>query len=544
MKKTLALLLVLVMSMGISGLHASAGEPSTLNLNWKQAGGTDTQFECPWVDIQCLLSYMIFDTLIKLEPDGTTVVPALAQSLDISDDGLTYAFTLVEGVKWHDGAPFSAEDVLFSFNVSAIEPSSYITPRLAPVQGVQDYLDGKADAISGITADGNKVTVTLDTPDNSLIADVFTQFCILPKHLLENVDPTLLSRDEAYWKKPVGTGVYKLDQVSFPNYCTAIRNDDYFGPKAKIDTVTFTSYEVGGIEAYTAALIAGNLDFAYGNDINDIARAQNIVAQNPDVKMLIVPSTYQRQFWFNNTESADGKYNPDMQKKEVRQAFDLLIDKETVASFYAGQAVSLSTFVNPDFPAYNTSIPLFQRDVEKGKQMLEEAGFDFNRPVRLLYYYDDSTTADIMELLKQNFAEAGVKLEPFLAAGDLASQIYELKNYDFMYVGYGGSDPVLVYTLYIPDGGIMDGLFGDVEFRAETLGSLLSDYKSVVDTVEKKKIGDQIQLEAGQYALALAVYGMNQIIVYNTASLRFDESIYNTDLLGVNRKFYDWELVK
>ena len=60
--------------------------------------------------------------------------------------------------------------------------------------------------------------------------------------------------------------------------------------------------------------------------------------------------------------STDDKYNDDMLKTEVRQAINLLIDKEGIASFYEGQAVPLTTFVNPEMAAYNTSIPLFQRD--------------------------------------------------------------------------------------------------------------------------------------------------------------------------------------
>lgn len=520
-------------------------ESSALNLAWTSIVGTDSVLECPWADLLSLYEDMVFNTLVKLEPDGKTIVPALAKAMDVSPDGKTYTFTLADNVKWHDGTPFSAEDVLFSYNTSLKVPESIFTPHLSLIQGAQDVVDKKAETASGIKAEGNKVVFTLTAPDNSIVLTAMAKLCILPKHLLKDVDPALLTKHEAFWKKPIGTGAYKIDEVSFPNFFSVVRNEDYFGVKPKIRKAVFKSYDTGGVESINADMIAGKLDYVFGMLVNDINNAKNIVSQNKDVKMMIVPATYQRQLWFNNVGSADKKYNSDMQKVEVRQAFNLLIDKESVANFYKGQAVPLSTCVNPALPAYNTSIPLFQRDVAKAKEMLAAAGFNFNRPVRLLYYYDDPTTADIMELLKQNFAEAGVKLEPFLATGDLASIIYEVKNWDIMYAGSGMPDPILTYQTIVPDKGICDGLFGDVEFRQNTFGTLLNAYKASVDPAEMKKYGDQIQLEASKYCMLIPVYGMNKVCMYNSAKLKLDETIFNFDLEGVrDNKFDKWELLK
>lgn len=520
-------------------------ETGTLNLDWFAGIGTDSVFECPWADWQSLYPNMVFSSLVKLDTDGKTILPDLAKNWEISPDGKTYSFTLDENARWHDGTPFTAEDVLFSFNTVLQVPESMYKPFLTAIAGAQDVIDGKAKTITGLTTKGNEVTFAFNSPDNSVIINIFAAMRILPKHLLKDTDPTLLTKYETFWKKPIGTGAYKIDEVSFPNYFTVIRNDEYHGKKANIKRVLFTSHMTGGVESVRADVIAGKIDFAFGNAINDITNAKNIVEKNPDIKMMIVPSTYQRQFWFNNVGSTDKKYNSDMQKAEVRQAINLLLDKEALASFYKGQGVPLTTWVNPELPAYNSDIPLFKRDVSKAKEMLKAAGFDFNRKVRILYYYDDQTTKDFMELIKQNFAEAGVTAEPFLATGDLASVIYKVKNWDIMYAGNGLSDPILTYKTLVPDNGVTDGLFGDIKNRQSLFGTLLERYSAAVDPAEKKKIGDQIQLEANKYNMIIPIYGLNRVVLYNANRLKIDEGIFNADLLtSYDLKFDKWELLK
>lgn len=567
MKKTLALLLIVCMLVSVfagcskkqndSGSAADnatestasketeaedLSETGTLNLVWVSSGGTDSILECPWRDIQSLYAEMVFDALIRLKEDRTTYVPKLASKWDISDDGMTYTFTLAENVKWHDGTPFTQEDVLFSINTSLQYPKGFFNNKFAMIEGAKDVTDGKAKEASGISAKDGVITIKLTAPDNSFMR-ALCSFNILPKHLLKDADPTTIDTYEAFWKKPVGTGAYKIDEVSFPNYFTVVRNDDYFGPKAGIKKALFTSYDTGGNEAVVAAAIAGKVDFLFGNAVNDISVAKNICEKNPDMKMLIMPSNYIRSFWFNTNGSADGKYHSDIKKPEVRQALNLLIDKETIAGFYSGQAVAMSTQVNPENPFYNSDIPLFKRDAEKAKKMLTDAGFDFNKTLRILYYYDDQTTHDIMELIKQNFAEAGVKVEPFLAKGDLASLIYEQRNWELMYAGGFDQDPILTYSLLYPSGGNYDKLFAEEDIRMQ-FKELLDKYKATNDPSEMKKLGDQIQVLGNQLSYTSAVYSLNKIVIYNSARVQPDLDAYSTDIQNYrDNRFENWKLI-
>ena len=104
----------------------------------------------------------------------------------------------------------------------------------------------------------------------------------------------------------------------------------------------------------------------------------------------------------------------------------MIVDKAAIASLYPDQATPLSSWINPQSPAYNTDIPLWERDVEKGKQMLDAAGFDYDTPIRITYYYDDQITKDVMDIITQNFADAGVTVEAFLAAdGGSYEELYQ-----------------------------------------------------------------------------------------------------------------------
>jgi hypothetical protein len=101
------------------------------------------------------------------------------------------------------------------------------------------------------------------------------------------------------------------------------------------------------------------------------------------------------------------------------------------------------------------------------------------------------------------------------------------------------------YLLFIPDKGIADGIYGNVETRQATFGPLLDGYKASQDDAEKKKIGDQIQLEAYKNSTFIPIYGMNKIILYNSAKLKVEESIFEKDwIFYCDFKFDQWELLK
>ena len=271
---------------------------TTLNLPWSQQMGIDTLFENPSNDVQSLLSPMIFDRLISDEADGS-ITCRLAKDYTISEDGLTYTFTLKDAV-WSDGEKVKASDVAFSLYAYMADPNSNFSNIAAPIVGSDAVKNGESKEFEGVVYDdeANTISITLSAPNSKYMTKLAGLY-ILPAHLLGDVKAEEISTYEAYWSKPVGCGQYKIDTVSFPDYCTLVPNETYYGAQPGISSVTFKSYATGGADALTNAIIAGEVDFASGNEVNDLNVAQSITSLNSDVKMIEMTSNYQRQILFN-----------------------------------------------------------------------------------------------------------------------------------------------------------------------------------------------------------------------------------------------------
>lgn len=519
---------------------APAEEEKVLKLQWNQGIGIDTLFESPWHDVQSLYPYMVYEALVTYDEFTNQIVGKLASDYTISEDGLIYTFTLRDGIKWSNGDPLTMDDVIFTITGKLADPLSNYNNELLFIEGADAVKNGEATELTGLKADGNTLTITITSPNKNFLKGLCGTF-ILPKKAFEGVAPADFESSD-YFKQPYGTGQYVISEVSFPDYFIATANENYWGEKAGIQKVLFTSYQTGGSDAVVTALISGDLDYAYGNAMNDITVANNIVAQNSDVAAKLLTSTYTRAFVYNFAGCSDGKQHPGMQSKEVRQALSILIDREAVASLYNGQAEARTTFVPSSSAMYNTDIPLYKHDVAKAKELLDSANFDYSQPIRICYYYDDQTTVDAMTLIAQNCKEAGVICEPFLATGDLGEVLYGSMNWDLLYFGASQSDAVLIYNAECVGGGEDIELVNE-EFRQETFNSVMNKYLAATNDADAKKAADELQAVSQDYCCIFPVYGLNTVVVCNEAHVDIPQEIFVEDNnLARNFHFEKWSM--
>lgn len=514
--------------------EAASAEVPVAKFQWTQANGIDTLFESPHRDQQHVGVIALWETLNSPVGDGT-YIPKLATDYEVSADGLTYTYTLREGVTWSDGEPFTADDVLFSMWAVIADPTSNFASKLTDVEGYDDVKSNGAKELSGVTADGNKICFKLSNP-NSCFALNVSGIYILPKHLLGEVAAEELETYEAYWTKPIGTGCWKIDEVSFPDFFTMVPNETYWGGQSKIQKALFTSYQTGGGDALVAGLIAGDVDFAYGNNVNDIEAAKNICAQNADMAAPVITSTYYRFFLFNCGERADGNIHEDIKNNDVRKAIAMLIDREGAASCYNGQSVALTTLVNPNSGMYNKNIPAFQRDVEGAKALLDAAGFDYSQELNIAYYYNDQNTIDIMDMIVQNLADAGVKAEAHLLTGDLGTQLYTDCNFDMVYCGGSNLDPIQYYHEITSESYYT--MLHAVEERGAIFDDLWAAYKTATNDVEAKAAADALQVAGQENVYEFGIYSLNNVVVYNQNKLNIPDAFFN----GIGQ-YGDWDLV-
>lgn len=571
MKKTIAMLLVLVLALGIfAGCANTTTDPTDgtkdtqgstqgstqgttegtgdttppesetpLMLTWQQGIGIDSLFESPHQNVQSLYPYMVFEPLAYYDAKNDKLIPALATEWEANDDFTEFTFTIREGVTWHDGEPLTAEDVVFSLNDACCNPNNIGINFCNYIVGFDEMKNGTADTLSGVSSSGNKVTVKLTT-STALFTNSLAGLWILPEHLLGDIAWADIQTSD-YWKKPIGTGPYMINEVKFPDYFTVTRYDGYWGEAAGIKNAQFVSYAAGGNDAVVAAMISGDIDVTTKQAINDAAVANNIVDQNGDVKSIMTSAFAVRSFVFNFAGRGDGNNKEDLRDKKVRQAISLLLDEETVASFYSGQATPAVTLVHPNCTEYNTDVPVVHKDLAAAKKLLDEAGFDYDQTIDIAYYYADQTSADVMQLIVQDAESIGVKINPILATGDLAG-VLDAKNYDIIYCA--GSHTAFNQANFYNSTCSWTGyaFAGALEERGEIFDDLMNQYNATDDAVTRKELSLKMQALNYEHNYIIPLYFMNEIVCYNTENVELPEDIFAVSG-STYMKWEDWKIL-
>lgn len=321
------------------------------------------------------------------------VVPALAESWDISHDGLTYTFHLRQGVTWHDGEPFSSADVLFSFQeVLPLSPTgAVLTSTIASVEA----------------PDEATVVVTLKQPLAPLLLALGPQdFSIQPEHIYAGTDLLTNPNNRA----PVGTGPFVFDSWS-GDTITLTANPDYWDGAPAVDRLIYKVIPDSNSRAN--ALVNGEIDYINKFDVDDtIVKAlegnDEITLQNGRVSATFMT------MWLNQNEEP-------LDDPEVRKALFMALDREL-----------MSKSADPDFTepaagsfptglwATDTGIDYldaFAYDPDAAAALLDEAGYpeqgDGTRfSVRLRYVATQPYTQALAAIIADNWRAIGVETEP------------------------------------------------------------------------------------------------------------------------------------
>lgn len=219
---------------------------------------------------------LVFDRLLNADASLTPTDGLLAESFEVSEDGKTISFTIREGIVWHDGEPFTVEDVKWTFEYYPTVP------------GANTVMTDVINDLASITVEGNKVVFTFNNPQPNALT-VFSQWPVLPKHCLENVTPENFAAD-TFWQAPIGTGPFKVETVKLGEYTTLVKNDDYFltgtGNIEKI--YMYPSTDAGDTNLITNAQ-AGNIDYAFCKDSAQVQQLQAMEGYNVDTVNVTFP---------------------------------------------------------------------------------------------------------------------------------------------------------------------------------------------------------------------------------------------------------------
>ena len=230
---------------------------------------------------------IVFDRLLNADTSLTPTDGSLAESYEVSEDGKTITFTIRDGIKWHDGQDFTAEDVAWTFKYYPTVP------------GANAVMTDVMNDAASITVDGNKVVFQFNNPQPNALT-IFSQWAVLPKHCLENVAPENFAAD-TFWQKPIGTGPFKVETVKLGEYTILTRNEDYFIPgTGNIQKIYMYPSTDAGDENLITNAKADKIDYAFCKDSSQVQQFHSM--EGFDVQTVNV--TFPRYIFINMFERA------------------------------------------------------------------------------------------------------------------------------------------------------------------------------------------------------------------------------------------------
>jgi peptide/nickel transport system substrate-binding protein len=350
----------------------------------------------------------------------------LAERWDVSEDGLTYTFVLRRNVRWHDGRPFTADDVVFTAETALNERNNSPNRRYYLVRG-QPVRVEKVDAYT--------VRFVLPSPSALFVFNMSQWNMIVPKHLLEG--RPLATAD--FNAKPVGTGPFRFAELQDKQFIRMTANPEYYMGRPKLDT--WIDRALGDQNAALAAFAKGEVDFIGVNSRDAIDTARRL----PNTRIY----SYNAGWIFSFNMNLKAGFFGDVR---VRRAMAHALDREQLAKAIAGDVpVAWSLIGPPTSWAYNPNVPKYAKEVTRARELLSEAGFrpgpsgimqKDGRPLKFTVLIQSGATDSDPETyavaMKQEFKAIGVDMDiQRLDRPTLEKRLFEEKNYE-AYIWWNG----------------------------------------------------------------------------------------------------------
>ncbi|MGW0159453.1 ABC transporter substrate-binding protein [Mycobacterium sp. NPDC003323] len=423
----------------------------------------------------------VYDTLV--EPDADlTMVPALAQSWQTSPDQLTWTFRLRPGVRFHDGSPFTADDVVYSYRRIIDEKLSNVD-KFSAVTAV--------DAIDDLT-----VRITLARPTPNLLTNLggFKGMAIVSRRNVE---------DGSIATNPIGTGPFTFAGRQSGDSITLKANPDYWGTPPRIPGVTFRF--ISESSTALAALQAGEIDWT------DAVPAQRVPQLEGDdsLRLAVTPSN---DYWYLALNAARPPWND----VRVRQAIAYAVDRPSIVQATSYGTAQANQLAIPQGNPWYTGYDRYSYDIDRAEALLDEAGAA-PQALDMLVTSEYPQTVTAAQVIADNLQPLGITVD--IRTVDFATWLDEQNNgnFDMLMMGWlGNIDPDdFYYAQHHTDGANNAQKFSDPRVDAA-----LDAGRTETDPQARKQ----------DYATAatLIADGVSYIFLYNPAVIQ----AWTPDLTG------------
>jgi len=387
------------------------------------------------IEVDDGIHFAIFDPLFDIDAQGN-FYPVLAQEVPtvanggVSADGLQWRIKLREGVRWHDGKPFTAEDV--KFNLELLVDKTFKSWRITGHELVRDLTVVSPSEIRWRMA-------RPFAPYFSILASTF----MIPKHAFDGVAD---KNTAPFNNAPIGTGAFKFKTRVPGSYLELEANQDYFGDGPYLErviyryipdlTVLYTQFKSGDIDVTGQQGITAD----HYEEAKDLPGKNVAIAHTSSIECLALNLS-----------------KPQFQEQAVREALYHALDKSTIIdTIYYGLPQPVESYIPKQSAYYNTELPKHEYNLDKARKLLDSAGW---RPgaggirekngVRLSF--SNSTTSgnhlreQAQQFVQQSFREIGVELTiRNLPPAVMWGEYWGMSQFDTVFVGavfLSGSDP-------------------------------------------------------------------------------------------------------
>ncbi|HEY8575883.1 MAG TPA: ABC transporter substrate-binding protein [Devosia sp.] len=413
----------------------------------------------------------VFEGLTRIDETGA-VQPGLAESWTISEDGLTYRFKLHDGVTFHDGSTFDAEDVKFTFDRIVAEDS---------VNAHREFFE----PISTLTVvDPLTVEITLERPIGRFLFDLGRGDAVIvaPESAADNAN------------QPIGTGPFAFVQWDKGSRVILEAYSPYWGEPVHLSRATYVF--IGDTATLTNALLAGDVD---GTN-NFGQEALGVFEGNPQFTILAGTTEGETILGTNNRK-------PPFDNPKVRQAMAHALDRKAIIDGATyGYGTPIGSAFAPHNPYYVDLTETYPHDVEAAKRLLAEAGYPegFTATLKLppLAYAKLSG-----QIIASQFAEVGIKLELInVEFAQWLEDVYTNKDFDLTIISHVEPFDIGNYTN-------PDYYFGydNPEFQA-----LIDTLNGTTDEAERKELAIEAQTILAKDAVNGYLFQLPQTGVWNS----------------------------
>ncbi len=477
MKKLTALFLTVLMLFALAACsdagttdqqQPSDGDRQSADQGASDGGSKDTLIVALSADIQFLDSFLtssatddivdheIYDGLVRRPVDGAqdkTPTPWIAESWEISDDGLTYTFKLRDDVLFHNGTPMTADDV--AFTVERAMESAYM------VSSFGQYVEG-AEVIDDYT-----VAIKLKKPYAPFLDKLDTSFPIHSRaywaECAEKAEAEGTTAEAVFLDHPIGTGPYQYVSRVVGSSVTLKAFPDHFCVTPGFENLEFKV--ITDPSTVAVAIETGEVDLVGGTASSIPAASIPLMEENPDLDVTYVKSNSTNYITFNSTVSP-------VDNPLVRKAITYAVDKQFVIDAVENGNATIATGMTMDLVfGHSDKLTGYPYDPEKAKELLAEAGYPNGEGMPTLEMkIMEGKAKSAAEIIQENLRAIGVDMEILtMEKNAFLNDVTTNGDYTMAYLGVTlGNDAAYYSEIYTTAniGGMNMALVTDPEIDA------------------------------------------------------------------------------